>query len=101
MTVTSPSTPSTPGSTSPRTRKKSLKDSAALPKRVTARKSPQNAMRFVVYEDNWRRWRWRLVTHRGRVLADSNESYARQRDALEAAQSIQKSAANAGLGVQP
>lgn len=62
-----------------------------------AAKSPENRMKFVVYEDNSRQWRWRLVTTGGSVLADSGRQYGRRNDALGAVQRIQTSAAGAEL----
>jgi uncharacterized protein YegP (UPF0339 family) len=60
-------------------------------------KSPEKRMKFVVYEDNSRQWRWRLVTTGGSVLADSGRHYGRRNDALGAVQRIQSSAAGAEL----
>ena len=35
-------------------------------------------MRFVIYRDTERQWRWRLVAANGRIFADSAEGYARR-----------------------
>ena len=34
-------------------------------------------MKFIVYRDGKREWRWRLVAKNGRVIADSGEGYKR------------------------
>lgn len=60
-------------------------------------KNPQRRMKFVVYEDNGRQWRWRLVATGGNTLADSARHYGRQDDALAAVLRIQSSAAGADI----
>lgn len=56
---------------------------------------------FVLYEDNGLRWRWRLVSHRGDVLAESGRSYVREQKALEAVHRIQQSTAGARVEKRP
>lgn len=41
-------------------------------------------MKFVVYQDKSSGWRWRLVAHNGRIVADSAEAYTRKADAIRA-----------------
>jgi uncharacterized protein YegP (UPF0339 family) len=62
-------------------------------------KRPQKPMKFVVYEDNGRQWRWRLVATGGSVLADSARHYGHRDGALAAALRIQSSAAGADVSV--
>lgn len=38
-------------------------------------------MKFILYRDRKREWRWRLKARNGRVIADSAEGYKRKRDA--------------------
>lgn len=45
---------------------------------------------FALYEDNGLRSKWRPVSHRGDVPAESGRSYAREHTALEAVHNIQK-----------
>lgn len=67
-------------------------------KTVTSPSRPSaQRMRFLVYEDNTQRWRWRIVSQRGDVLAESNKSYGRHQAAVQAVDGIQKSAAGAKL----
>ena len=40
--------------------------------------------RFIIYCDKSGRWRWRLVAGNGRIVADSGQGYARQREAFAA-----------------
>jgi uncharacterized protein YegP (UPF0339 family) len=70
------------------------------PRRSAGNKSRESRMTFVVYEDNSRRWGWRLVTSRGSVLADSGQRYRREENAVDAVHRIQDSAAAAGLSAQ-
>jgi uncharacterized protein len=46
-------------------------------------------MRFELYRDRARQWRWRLVAANGRIMADSAEAYTRKRDCVRALQTIQ------------
>lgn len=41
-------------------------------------------MKTTVYQDADTRWRWRLQSANGRVLADSGQSYASKREVLRA-----------------
>lgn len=40
---------------------------------------------FVIYEDDAGEFRWRLIAANGRIVADSGESYTRERDAHRSA----------------
>ena len=68
---------------------------------VPAQPGTERRMTFVLYEDNGLRWRWRLVSRRGDVLAESGRSYAREQKALEAVHSIQQSTAGARVEKRP
>ena len=37
-----------------------------------------------IYRDRRGEWRWRLVAHNGRIVADSAEGYTRRRNAARA-----------------
>jgi uncharacterized protein YegP (UPF0339 family) len=39
-------------------------------------KSPKQ-MKFVIYQDKKKEWRWRLIASNGRQVADSGEGYKR------------------------
>lgn len=39
-------------------------------------------MKFIVYLDGNREWRWRLKASNGRIIADSGEGYANYLDCL-------------------
>lgn len=43
-------------------------------------------MKFTVYQDRKKEWRWRLTAKNGRTIADSGEGYASKRNAVRAAQ---------------
>lgn len=43
---------------------------------------------FEVYRDKLGGWRWRLRTINGRIIADSGESYTRERDAWRAISTV-------------
>ena len=40
--------------------------------------------KFIVYRDLAGEWRWKVVAANGRIVADSAESYQRQRDCRRA-----------------
>lgn len=46
-------------------------------------------VRFDVYEDQAGEWRWRALAGNGRILADSAEGYASERNARRALASFQ------------
>lgn len=51
-------------------------------------------MRFHVYQDHQRQWRWRLYAANNRIVADSGEGYVNKADCLSGVQLV-KSAWNA------
>jgi len=53
--------------------------------------------RFMVYLDEAKAWRWRLVAGNNHVIADSGESYTRKSDAKEAARRVGSYANNAAI----
>lgn len=47
------------------------------------------------YRDASRGWRWRLIAHNGRIMADSAEAYTRKRDCEKAFRELQVGLATA------
>jgi uncharacterized protein YegP (UPF0339 family) len=45
-------------------------------------------MKFHIYQDKRGEWRWRLKARNGRIVADSGEGYARQGNAVRAAEMV-------------
>lgn len=45
-------------------------------------------MTFHVYPDKKGEWRWRLRSANGRIVADSGQSFASRKGALEAAKNV-------------
>ena len=39
-------------------------------------------MRYLIYKDTARQWRWRLTASNNRIIADSGESYHNKADCL-------------------
>jgi uncharacterized protein len=52
-------------------------------------------MKFVIYRDVRREWRWRVIARNGNIMGDSGEGYKRRQSAEKAIASIQKNAAKA------
>jgi uncharacterized protein YegP (UPF0339 family) len=50
-------------------------------------------MKFHLYRDKNREWRWRLKASNGRVLADSGEGYKRKGGARKAVEIVRAGAA--------
>lgn len=50
-------------------------------------------MRYVVYQDQQRYWRWRLLAANNRIIADSGESYFNKQDCVNAIALVKSSAA--------
>lgn len=40
-------------------------------------------LRYSIYQDRRRRWRWRLITMDDEIIADSGEAYERRADCLQ------------------
>ena len=57
-------------------------------------------MKFKVYKDRSRQWRWKLISRNGRIIADSAEAYRRKVDILKSCQSIIKNMHAATLEVE-
>jgi uncharacterized protein len=57
--------------------------------------------KFEAYEDQDGRWRWRLWSEGGRIVASSGEAYASQRGALHAAGLVRDASAGAALASEP
>jgi uncharacterized protein YegP (UPF0339 family) len=45
-------------------------------------------MRFVVYRDEKREWRWRLISANHCIIADSGEGYRRRAGALKGIKAV-------------
>jgi len=56
-------------------------------------------VKFTVYRDADKQWRWRLTARNGKILADSGEGYRRRIDCNTAIQSIRGGAAKATIEV--
>lgn len=52
-------------------------------------------MKFVLYRDVNKDYRWRLVAANGNIVADSGEGYRNKSDCLATVQSIKKAIAEA------
>jgi uncharacterized protein YegP (UPF0339 family) len=52
-------------------------------------------MKFELYRDSKKEWRWRLIASNGRKIATSGEGYKRRVDAVAAIILIQTGAMNA------
>jgi uncharacterized protein YegP (UPF0339 family) len=52
-------------------------------------------MKFKLFKDRKREWRWKLVAANKNTLADSGEGYRRKVDCVKAIKSIQQSCADA------
>ena len=50
-------------------------------------------LKLLVYRDEKREWRWRLVAPNGRILADSGEGYKKRQGALKGFASIRENLA--------
>jgi len=48
-------------------------------------------MKYKVYKDSSKKWRWRLVAANGRTLADSGEGYRNKQDCLSAIERVKGS----------
>jgi uncharacterized protein len=55
-------------------------------------------MKFVLYRDSKREWRWRLIARNGRNVASSGEGYKRRGAALTAIHRV-RDASNAPIMV--
>lgn len=49
---------------------------------------PAKTYRLTVYRDRSRQYRWRLSHKNGAIIADSGESYSRERDCWRAVQRL-------------
>lgn len=49
-------------------------------------------MRYELYRDRARKWRWRLIADNGRILAVSSESYTRKIDCCRCVELVKGSA---------
>jgi uncharacterized protein YegP (UPF0339 family) len=57
-------------------------------------------MRFVIYEDDAGRYRWRLVWDNGNIGADSGYGYTRRRDARRAAQRVREQFTSSNVRIE-
>lgn len=56
-------------------------------------------MRFVMFKDKGREWRWRLVARNGRSIAVSGEGYKRRGAALKAIHRV-RAASNTPIEIE-
>ena len=54
-------------------------------------------MKFQFYQDDKGEWRWRLVAHNGKILADSGEGYVNRAAMLKTVKRIKEGIANVRL----
>lgn len=54
-------------------------------------------MKFVVYHDAGKGWRWRLLAANGWIVADSGEGYATRSNAVRAVRTFKREAWRAGI----
>ena len=54
-------------------------------------------MKFHMYQDHIREWRWRLKARNGRIVAISGEGYHNKSDCRDAINLIKKEAPNAPI----
>jgi len=54
-------------------------------------------MRFEIYKDRIREWRWRLISPNGNILAVSSESYKNRKDVTDIVKTIQQKARDAAV----
>ena len=45
-------------------------------------------MKFIIYQDKAKKWRWRLKARNGRIVADSGQGYSRKESMLKTIYSI-------------
>jgi uncharacterized protein YegP (UPF0339 family) len=57
--------------------------------------------RFEAYEDENSKWRWRLWSNGGKILASSGEAYPSQPEALQAAERVRAAAHGAEMSSAP
>lgn len=57
--------------------------------------------RFEAYEDENEKWRWRLWSNSGKILASSGEAFSSQAGALQAAERVRASAHGAEMSSAP
>lgn len=58
-------------------------------------------MKFEIYRDKAKEWRWRLVAKNGKTIADSGEGYKRQGRCVYAIALIQGESAGAEIHLIP
>jgi uncharacterized protein YegP (UPF0339 family) len=47
------------------------------------RHSTEGQMKFHIYKDRNKHWRWRLLARNGRKIANSGEGYVRRKDCMK------------------
>ena len=57
--------------------------------------------RFEAYEDENSKWRWRLWSNGGKILASSGEAFSSQPEALQAAERVRAAANGAEMSSAP
>ena len=56
-------------------------------------------MKFVIFRDKAKEWRWRLVGSNGKIVAQS-EGYSRRAGVMKSINSIKRSVANARVEIE-
>lgn len=55
------------------------------------------AMKFVMYRDAKKEYRWKMVAANGNIVADSGEGYKNKKDCLSTVESIKRTIADAPI----
>jgi len=50
-------------------------------------------MKFIIYKDKSKQFRWKLVAKNGKIIADSGEGYTRKRSAIKGIRLVETSIA--------
>jgi len=54
-------------------------------------------MKFLIYKDSKKEWRWSLIARNGRIIADGSEGYKRRRNCIHGIEALKSGAGNALL----
>ena len=54
-------------------------------------------MKFKIYQDKTKAWRWKAKSRNGRIWADSGEGYTRKSDCIKALESFKRAAVYAPI----
>ncbi len=54
-------------------------------------------MKFIIYRDSKKEWRWRLKASNGKIIADSGEGYKRKFDCIACTARVREASSTATL----